>query len=282
MKPSRLLRLGLGALSALTLSACQSLAFGVANHGLARPDASAVYDPAHQLSLDVYRPAAAVRNAPVLVYFYGGSWQHGARAHYRFVGRRLASTGAVVMVADYRLAPETVFPGFVEDGARAVAWARTHAADYGADPARVFIGGHSAGAQIAALLGTDAHYLADQGVPRSAIAGVIGLAGPYDFRISGELTEVFGPPERWPQAQPIGFVDGDEPPFLLVSGRRDSEVEPRQTRDLADRLREAGGRVEVLWLPGGHLAPLIDLYAHHRHPALLARIRDFLRGPLPN
>ncbi|WP_165494632.1 alpha/beta hydrolase [Pseudoxanthomonas winnipegensis] len=279
MKPSRLLRLGLGALSALTLSACQSLAFGIANHGQGQPDATAVYDPVRQLSLDVYRPVAAVHDAPVLVYFYGGSWQHGSRSDYRFVGRRLASTGAVVMIADYRLAPDTVFPGFVEDGARAVAWARAHAADYGANPARIFLAGHSAGAQIAALLGTDAHYLADQGVPRSAIAGVIGLAGPYDFQISGELTEVFGPPSRWPRAQPIGFVDGDEPPFLLVSGRKDTEVEPRQTEDLAERLRAAGGQVEVLWLPGGHLAPLIDLYAPRRHPALLAWIGEFVRAP---
>ena len=88
--------------------------------------------------------------APVVVFLYGGSWRNGAREDYRFVGRRLAQQGMLVLVADYRTYPETIFPGFVEDGASAVAWARAHAAGWGGDPRCLFVAGHSAGAQIAA------------------------------------------------------------------------------------------------------------------------------------
>lgn len=275
-----LFRLVLAASAALILGGCQSVVFAIANRGVAAPDTSVVYDAQHGLSLDIYRPANLHPDAPVLVFFYGGSWQHGARAQYRFIGRRLASTGAVVMVADYRKGPQTPFPGFMRDGARAVAWARRHARDYGGDPARLFIAGHSAGAQIAALLGTDARYLEAEGVPLSAIAGVIGLSGPYNFSISGKLVDVFGPPAQWPQAQAIGFVDGDEPPFLLVAGTDDKIVAPRQTDALAARLRAQGDAVQVLHLPGGsHFTPLIDLYKPERDPVLLQRIAAFLQAP---
>lgn len=85
------------------------------------------------------------------------------------------------MIPDYRLYPETTYPGFMDDAAAAVVWARAHAAEFGADPQRIFLMGHSAGAHIAMLLTTDRHYLAQHGVDPHALAGAIGLAGPYDF-----------------------------------------------------------------------------------------------------
>jgi acetyl esterase/lipase len=259
------------------IGGCQSVAFGVANHGVAGADASAVYDPAHGLTLDVYRPdRIAAGPVPVVVFLYGGSWRRGTREQYRFVGRQLARQGALAIVADYRTAPRTVFPGFVTDAAAAVAWARRHAPEHGGDPARVFLAGHSAGAHIAALVGTDARYLAAHGLAPRDLAGVIGLSGPYDFEIAG-FEDVFGPPAQWPQAQPVGFVDGDEPPFLLIHGTADSLVEPADSRILADRLRAAGGRAELVWLPeAGHLAPLAALRDPDRQPAMSQAIRNFL------
>jgi acetyl esterase/lipase len=137
----------------------------------------------------------------VVVFFYGGGWKTGKREQYRFVGQRLSQQGVLAIVTDYRTFPRSTFPGFVEDGARAVAWSRGHAAEYGGDPRRLFVGGHSAGAQIAALLGTDARYLATQGMKPRDLSGVIGLSGPYDFVIEGGYEEVFGPKARWREAQ---------------------------------------------------------------------------------
>jgi acetyl esterase/lipase len=279
LRPLRRHVIGVIAAAALMLATggCQSVAFGIANHGVAGADASAVYDPAHGLALDVYRPDG-VANAPVpvVVFLYGGSWRRGTREQYRFVGRQLARQGALAIVVDYRTAPRAIFPGFVEDAAAAIAWAKQHAAEHGGDPARMFLAGHSAGAQIAALIGTDARYLAAHGLAPRDLAGVIGLSGPYDFEIAG-FEDVFGPPVQWPQAQPVGFVDGDEPPFLLIHGTADSLVEPADSRILADRLRAAGGRAELVWLPeAGHLAPLAALRDPDRQPTMSQAIRHFL------
>lgn len=261
------------------LAGCQSLGFGLANLGVSAPAASAVYEPQQNLALDVYRPAASAANAvPVVVFFYGGTWRRGNRAQYGFVGQRLAQQGVLAIVADYRTVPRTRFPGFVEDAAAAVAWARRHAADHGGDPQRLFIAGHSAGAQIAALIGTDARYLAPHGMQPRDLAGVIGMSGPYDFEIAG-YEDIFGPEAQWPRAQAVNFVDGDEPPFLLIHGTADTIVEARDSLELADKLRGAAVDATLVWLPqAGHLAPLVGFRAPGRQPALLPAIRTFVNG----
>lgn len=270
------------ALVALLCSGCERTLFAVINRGVPPPAASVVFDPAHALSLDVYRAQGRRDPAPVVVFFYGGSWQRGNRAQYRFVGRQLARHGVLAIVADYRTWPRAGFPGFVDDAARAVAWARAHAARYGGDPRRLFVAGHSAGAQIAALLGTDRRYLARSGVCGRALAGVIGLSGPYDFRITGRYVPIFGPPAQWPDAQAVNFVDGDEPPFLLIHGQRDRVVEARDSVELAARLKARGVRAEVLLLPGaGHFATAAGLYNPGRWPRVLPAILAFVRDSPP-
>ena len=178
-------RVLLAALVALLASGCQRTALLWANRGLPPPEASVVYAPALGMALDVYKPSSTGdKRRPVVVFFYGGGWSSGRREDYRFVGRRLAEAGIVAVVADYRTWPATGFPGFVEDGARAVAWARANAADFGGDPERLYVAGHSAGAQIAALIGSDPRYLRAHGLQPHTLAGVIGLSGPYDFDIT--------------------------------------------------------------------------------------------------
>jgi acetyl esterase/lipase len=260
-------------LAVLFASGCERALFAFVNRGVAAPEASVVY--ARGLALDVYRPVAADRAAPVVVFFHGGEWKRGTRAEYRFVGRRLAGQGMVAIIADYRMYPRTTFPGFVEDGAAAVAWAVAHAARYGGDPERVFVAGHSAGAQIAALIGTDARYLRAHGLAPRDLAGVIGLSGPYDFRIGPGLQPVFA--GRGDEAQPVRFVDGDEPRFLLIHGMRDAVVESADSEILARRLRANGVQARVLLLPDGtHTTPLAGLYASSRAPAVLPAIEAFV------
>jgi len=267
------------AVAALLSSGCERGIFAVLNRGVGPPSASEVFDAEHGLSLDVYAPADAA-NAPVVVFFYGGSWQRGERAQYAFVGRRLAGHGVLAVVADYRTFPRAKFPDFMRDAAHAVAWARAHAGAYGGDPRRLFVAGHSAGAQIAALLGTDAGYLREAGVPIADIAGVIGLSGPYDFDITGQYRPIFDPPSQYPRAQAVNFVDGDEPPFLLIHGDRDRVVESRDSVELAERLRARGEAVTLRLLPGaGHFATALGLYRVERAPDVLPAILAFVRDP---
>lgn len=273
----RSLRACVAALLALLVTGCQSAFFGFVNRNSAEPDATVVYDATRNLSLDIYRPRDAGPEAPVVLFFYGGSWQMGTRAQYRFVGSRLAERGVVAIVADYRTWPAAGFPAFMGDAARAVRWTLDHAREQGGDPQRVYIAGHSAGAQIAALLGTDARHLDAVERRPQDLAGVIGLSGPYDFVISGKLEEIFGPRSQWPEAMAVRFVDGDEPPFLLVHGDQDRTVDVGNSRKLEFALRRKGIDATLLILPGGnHFVTAAAFYDPDRAPEVLPAVLRFV------
>lgn len=196
--------------------------------------------------LDIYVPqAAAAQPFPVVVFFYGGGWEEGTRADYRFVGAALASRGVLTVIADYRLYPEVVFPTFLDDAALAVKWTQQHAADYAGAPQRLFLMGHSAGAHIAAMLAINEQYLYNAGADPQAIAGLIGLSGPYDFLPlkSPTLKKIFGDPAPR-TTQPIDFVTRDAPPALLITGADDDTVNPGNSRRLAAKLEAAGRPVQ--------------------------------------
>ena len=209
-----------------------------------------VFDAGTELKLDVYQPDNAA-NAPVVVFFYGGRWSSGNKNLYEFVGGALAKQGFVAVVPDYRLYPAVRFPTFVEDSAKAVRWAHDHARQYGGDVGRLFVMGHSAGAYNAAMLALDGQYLKAQGGSRAWLKGMIGLAGPYDFLPinDDDLKDIFGPPARYESTQPINHVDGQNPPLLLLHGENDDAVWPKNTRNLATKVREAGGVAETVLYP---------------------------------
>ncbi|MGE0564956.1 MAG: alpha/beta hydrolase [Pseudolabrys sp.] len=206
-------------------------------------------------TLDIYRPAQAAR-APVIVFFYGGSWQGGEKETYRFVASALARRGYVTIVPDYRTFPDVRYPDFLRDSARALRWARNNAARFGGDPRRLYVMGHSAGAYNAAMLALDGRWLGEVGLsPRSSVAGLIGLAGPYDFLPlrDPKLIEIFGGANRR-DTQPASYVAGREPPALLMTGTFDTTVDPGNATRLADRLRAHGNDVTVRHYPAvGHV-----------------------------
>lgn len=222
--------------------------------------------------LDVYQPDAAPRNAPLVVFFYGGSWSSGERADYRFVGEALASKGIVAVVADYRLSPVFRYPAFVQDSASAVRWAFDHAAEFGADAKRIFVMGHSAGAYNAAMVALDSRWLAAVGLSPARLAGWIGLAGPYDFLPIGDAkTQVaFNWPDTSADTQPLAYASKASPPALLLAPVNDSVVSPqRSTVAMAQRLKASGVRVESA------------LYDGVSHVTLLATMAQVLRGRAP-
>lgn len=212
------------------------------------------FDPQHHLALDIYRPAHAA-HAPIVVFFYGGSWIRGERAWYRFVGTALSARGVTVVIPDYRKYPQVKMDGFMEDAARAVAWTRDHAAELDGSSDDIFIMGHSAGGQIAGLLATDAHWLTPYALQPKQLAGFIGLAGCYDFMpIPADEKDMLGmfgrTPEQEARAQPVRFVDGHEPPMLLLHGTADKEVEPANSQSLADAVHRVHGDVTLKFYPG--------------------------------
>lgn len=230
-------------LNALTPSYTFSLFAGIP-YGAGERHVLDVYLPTRVLR---HWPADASAGAPVVVFFYGGSWQSGERNDYLFVGEALASRGFVAVLPDYRTYPATTFPGFIDDAAQAVAWAREHAVAFGGDPRRLFLMGHSAGAQIAALLATDGSYLAAREMSKSDIAGVIGLAGAYDFLPLRDTTlERIFPQEARAASQPIRFIEGTEPPMWLAVAENDTVVEPGNTTRFARALQDRGDTVVVM------------------------------------
>jgi acetyl esterase/lipase len=261
------LLLGVAAMASMAFTPADGLNLLVSTDGFERSTVSYAEGARH--SLDVYRPRNAV-NAPVVIFFYGGNWQSGDKDTYLFLAAALADRGFVVIVPDYRIYPQARFPDFLQDGAQAAAWAKANAARYGGDPAALFLMGHSAGAYIAAMLSFDAQWLAAVHLdPRRDLAGLIGVAGPYDFLPLTDpiLKVIFGGAER-PETQPISFAKGGEAPSLLVAPTQDDTVDPGNVTRLAARLRAVGSAVTThSYERAGHIsivgafAPLLRFFA---------------------
>jgi acetyl esterase/lipase len=237
---------------------------------------------------DVYLPATTITGRPLVVFFYGGSWQNGSRANYRFVGEALASRGIVTVVADYRLSPEVRYPAFLEDSAMALNWALAQADAWQVDTRQVYLMGHSAGAYNAAMLALDPRWLAPHGLSPAGLAGWIGLAGPYDFlpiQATG-VRRAFGWPDTPADSQPLFHARRPALPLpphrvLLLAARQDRLVDPqRNTVGLAQALGQRGVAVESELLDGVGHATLIGALApplRARAP-VLERLTRFVAG----
>jgi acetyl esterase/lipase len=239
--------------------------------------------------VDVYLPKQplvdkelAAGGAPMVVFFYGGSWSSGDRADYRFVGEALAAEGIVTVIADYRLSPEVHYPVFVQDSALATRWAFDNAQKYGADPSKIFVMGHSAGAYNAAMLALDKRWLGAVGLSPSKLAGWIGLAGPYDFLPIGDRqTRVaFDWPNTPADSQALYHASSASPPALLLAPEHDSLVDTqRSTVGMAKRLKSSGVRVESeLFDTVSHVTIVATMASVLRSRApVLERVTDFIK-----
>ena len=220
------------------------------------------YAAGERHTLDVYRPRLMGGGLPMVVFIYGGGWNAGTKSTYAFLARPLVRRGIVVVVPDYRLSPQVAYPAFLQDNAQAVAWAFAHAAELGADPSRIVLAGHSAGAFNAAMLALDPEWLAAAGIDRNRLAGAVGLAGPYHFLPSNDpdVIPVFGAANT-PEHEPYAYADGRNPPMFLAAGTDDTTVMPRNTTDLTTKIRQNRGNVISKLYPGiGHVA-LITAFA---------------------
>jgi len=258
------------------LGGCAQLELAVANgaeltNGAYAREADVAYGSEPVQRLDLYRPAAEGPGPlrTLVVFVHGGRWSSGDKSEYRFLAAGLAERGLVVVVPDYRLYPSARMDAAAEDVARAVAWAELAARRYGADPERIVLMGHSAGAQLAALVANDPRWLAEAGA--RPVRAFVGFAGAYDFLplTDADLIDYFGPPAHYAASQPVNFVGPASPPAFLAYGLEDSTVKPRNIRSMSERLKAAGVPVEVRLLPG------------EDHGGVLKRFARFFRGKDP-
>jgi acetyl esterase/lipase len=281
-------RTALAGLAAMMVAGCGRAAFMAANVtavlGAYQRHLNIPYgaDPQHRL--DVYVPdQVPPEPRPLVVFWHGGRWTTGDKADYRFVGAALTELGCVAVLPNYRHYPAVKMPGFMDDAASAALWAAAHASQYGAGPKRFYLMGHSAGAHMAALVTLDPRYFASTAQPVPPIAGVIGLSGPYDFLPlrEADIQDMFGPPQNYPDSQPINFARSDAPPMLLVHGLNDQTVRPKNSVNFAAALRAHNVPVTLKLYPKlvhADTAAALSLPARGRAPTL-ADIAAFVKQP---
>lgn len=209
-------------------------------------------------SLDLYVPPDA-KQAPIIVWIHGGGWRRGDKRMVSAKPAYFCDRGMILASINYRLRPTTDFRGQATDVANAVRWLVEHAKEYGGDPKRIILIGHSAGAHLAALVATDHEYLKTAGVDPTDIRGVILLDGA-GYNVERQITEsrlpalrqlyldAFGDDSKeWQAASPLHHVEKSHtyPPVLIlyVKSRRDSTA---QSVALSERLRDVGSQAEAI------------------------------------
>ncbi|MBX7494704.1 alpha/beta hydrolase [Qipengyuania sp. 6B39] len=225
------------------------------------------YGPHPQQKLRVFAPPGEA-GLPILVFVHGGSWRWGDPDDYTFVARAMADKGFVVVLAGYRLEDAGRYPAMLEDTAAAVGTMARRGGDFGGDPTRIVLAGHSAGAYNVAQVALETRWLEQAGVAPGVIKGVVGLAGPYDFYpFDSDSTKAsFGSVGAGEESQPVNHARAGAPPMLLIHGEQDTLVKPRNTRALAKALSALGAPVETVFYPGmDHNAPLISLASPWRN-----------------
>jgi acetyl esterase/lipase len=256
--------------------------------------AGLAYGPLARQRFDVYRPGTSARasdqstGTPLVIFFPGGSWSTGDRRDYRFAGEALAAQGFTVMVAGYRLYPQAHYPDFLHDCAKAVGYGLDHAAELGADPRRVFVFGHSAGAYNVAMMALDPRWLREAGHAPNDLAGWVGLAGPYDFLPIHDpvVQRVFDWPGTSADTQPINHVDDVRRPLpaFIGAARRDRVVDPlKNAAQLASKLRDRGAAVTYKVYEHVNHATLAGALSWPLTPlaSVLDDTADFIRSTAP-
>jgi len=250
---------------------------GITSNGGVGVSKNILYGDKPLQDLDIYYPkplAKAIQSKkatsdnaiddsyPMVVFVHGGSWESRNKDECAFVGQSLAQAGYVTAVINYRKAPEHVYPDYVEDTAQAIAWSYKNAESLHADPKRLAVIGHSAGAfnAIAAVANED--FLAPYGVKPNDIAAVIGIAGPYsyDFRKFSSRT-AFGSDATPETVMPDHQIKGAQPPYLLLTAEKDKVVHISNTVKMTRALKAAGVKVETGEIKGASHATSIGAMA---------------------
>jgi acetyl esterase/lipase len=201
-------------------------------------------------TLDVYTPAEG-KDHPIVVWIHGGGWQAGSKADVQKKPAAFTAKGFVFVSINYRLLPKVTIKQMAADVAKAIRWTHDHAKDYGGDPNTMFVMGHSAGAQLAALVCTDERYLKAEKLSLSVIKGCVPVDGDtYDVPMQIRTVEKkraeryqmkFGDAASQKDLSPVTHVAKEKniPPFLILHVADHPETKGQSQR-LAKVLQEAG------------------------------------------
>ena len=217
--------------------------------------------------LDLYRSKNAKRQRPLIVFVHGGSWQHGNKRDYLFLGETFAREGYDVAVINYHLAPEHIFPAFVDDLAQAIHYLNQNKVKLNISTDNMILMGHSAGAFNVMSVVYSAQ--SQNFKYKDQIKAIVGLAGPYHFDYVGDpLSEhAFDHKISYQQVMPYYFIEPNQIKHYLLVAEQDQVVERKNALDLDIALRQKGNHSHIAVIPKtGHItivATLASLMSHY-------------------
>jgi arylformamidase len=232
--------------------------------------------------MDIYLPRrAGQRSLPVLLFMHGGRWTTGTKDWCGFMAPALTALPAIFVSVGYRLIPSVAFPDPVLDCIAALRWIAANIAEEGGSPHRLFVGGHSAGGQIAALMALRKHWRRD--LPHDVIKGCFCLAATYNRRMINPAMAPEhvqpDPPTAIAPDSPLACASGADVPFFLAWGARDDERVERTGRQMIAALQATNCPVEFLALPEcDHFS--IHLNTRHADDAWTRKVRALMAAQI--
>jgi arylformamidase len=231
---------------------CLKLSADAAKHVRVLRDIAYGTDPRQRM--DIFLPQqTCLHDLPVLLFMHGGGWTHGTKDWCGFTAPPIVQLPAIWVSVGYRLIPAVSFPAPVTDCIAALRWIFDHIAEHGGSPSRLFVGGHSAGGQIAALMTLREDWLVQGGLSTDVIKGCFCLATTFNRRmirpdVAPDHVQ-HDPPTAIAPDSPLALAGGATVPFFIAWGGRDDERLDRTGRQMIDALTATGCNVQSLVLP---------------------------------
>lgn len=227
-------------------------------------------------TLDVYVPKG-VKGAPVVFFVHGGAWVFGNKSAFAGPGKMLAEQGIVAVSTNYRLSPKAKHPDHIQDVAKAFAWAVDHIGEYGGDPKKICISGHSAGGHLTALLATDESYLKAEKKSFGDIRGVAPLSGVFTIDSKAKFFHgVFGEAEAVCRAaSPIHNIGEKHPPFLVLHADKDMAGLSQQAEAFGTALKKGKVDFEIVQFKDRTHMTILTSAKVSTDPVAIA-LRDFV------
>lgn len=239
-----------------------------------------------EMKLDVFSPKHADKK-DVFIFIHGGGWAHGSKSLYKFFGKRMARKDVVGVVIDYPLSPKANYNDMAIASAKAVKWVKENIANYGGNPDRIFISGHSAGGHLAALITVRQQYFDSLGL-KDPVKGVVLIdAAGLDMKKYLEDQEAAGGDhyldaftkdhETWKEASPIYFLREGIPPMLILTGEKTYPNIKESNERFVTGLAKYAKTLDYKVVKGKHHIPMIFQF-YNAHNSLYNYILKFMKN----
>jgi len=244
-----------------------------------------VYNPEHQLQLNVFSPKKISNPKEVFVFIHGGNWQRGKKSIYNFLGKRMAKKNIVTVIIDYRKYPLAAYKEMTSDAASSIKWVKQNISTYGGDTNKIYISGHSAGGHLAALVATDEQYFNALNM-KNPVKGVILIDAfgldmyNYLMKEDNYKKEVYHSvftkdPDTWKKASPIYHLHKDMPPFMIYVGGKTYPNIIKGSNDFLVPLKKYQASAGIITVKGARHIPMIFNFLNPRKKAY-KEIIDFM------